>query len=179
MGTFSAWTASYKGFGLIACNAVMPAVTSMGAIEEAIGKEIQRVKSHGITEDEFSAALNRRLRSLYSEFYDRSDIAYRFGQAFARAGDPLLYPRIINQIQRVRVDDIPRIVREHLIEDNSITLTWTIKEPLLTGPDFIVIAIVVFGCGGTLFAIVRAVRRRTQEPICNVADNEETRKYHH
>ena len=165
VNTFSVWTASYKGFGLIACNAVLPAVTSMSAIEVAIEKEIQRVKSHGVTEDEFSAALNRRLRSLYSEFYNRSDMAYRFGQAFALAGDPLLYPRIFSQIRRVRVNDIPRIVREHLVEDNSITLSWTIKEPLLTSTDFFVIAIVLFGCGGTLFAIIRAVRKQTQEPI--------------
>ena len=179
VNSFSVWVNGYKGFGLISFVAEMDPVSSTKGIENAVLARLDDIKTHGVSENDLSAARNSQLRRQYSEFYDRSDMAYRFGQAFAHAGDPLLYPRTVSQIQRVSADDIPRIVREHLIEDNAITLTWTTKEPLLTGPNFIVLAIVVFGCGGTLFAIILAVRRRTLKPICNVADNEETRKYHY
>ena len=179
VNSFSVWINGYKGFGLISFVAEMEPVSSTKVIENAVLARLEDIKTHGVSENDLSAARNSQLRRQYSEYYDRSDMAYRFGQAFAQAGDPLLYPRTIHQIQRVSADDIPRIVREHLIEDNAITLAWTIKKPLLTGPDLIVIAIVVFGCGGTLFAIILAVRRRTLKPICNVADNEETRKYHY
>ncbi|MDE3256400.1 MAG: pitrilysin family protein [Gemmatimonadota bacterium] len=179
VNSFSVWINGYKGFGLISFVAEMDPVSSTEVIENAVLARLEDKKTHGVSENDLSAARNSQLRRQYSEFYDRSDMAYRFGQAFAQAGDPLLYPRTINQIQHVSSDDIPRIVREHLIEDNAITLAWTIKEPLLTGPDFFVLAIVVFVCGGTLFAIILAVRRRALKPICNVADNEETRKYHY
>ncbi len=179
VNSFSVRINGYKGFGLISFVAEMDPVSSTKVIENAVLARLEDIKTHGVSENDLSAARNSQLRRQYSEFYDRSDMAYRFGQAFALAGDPLLYPRTINQIQRVSADDIPRIAREHLIEDNAITLTWTIKEPLLTGPDFIVLAFVVFVCGGTLFAIIRAVRRRALTPICNVADNEEIRKYHY
>lgn len=179
VSSFSVWINGYKGFGLISCVAEMDPVSSAKVVENAVLARLEDIKAHGVSENELSAARNSQLRRRYSEFYDRSDMAYRFGQAFAQAGDPLIYPRTINQIQRVSADDIPRIVRENLIEDNAITLTWTIKEPLLAGPDFIVIAIVILGCGGPLFAIIRAVRRRTQEPTCGVADDDENRKYHY
>lgn len=177
VNSFSVWINGYKGFGLISFVAEMDPVSSAKVVENAVLARLEDIKAHGVSENELSAARNSQLRRRYSEFFDRSDMAYRFGQAFAHAGDPLLYPRTINQIQRVSAGDIPRIVREHLIEDNAITLTWTIKEPILTGPDFIVIAIVIIGCGAPLYAIFRAVRRRNQDPISNVADNEETRKY--
>lgn len=172
VGSFNVWISRHKGFGLISCVAEMDPESSTGTVENAVLARLEAIKTNGVSEAELSAARNSQLRRRYSEYYDRSDMAYRFGQAFARAGDPLLYPRTISQIQRVRVDDISRIVREHLVEDNAITLTWTKKKPMLTGPDYIAIAIVVFGCGGTLFAIIRAFRRRTQEPTCGVADSE-------
>ena len=177
--TFSAWTGCYEGFSLIACNAVMPAAPTVASIENAMGNEIQRIKSHCITEDEFSAARNKRLRSLYSEFYDRSRMAYLFGKAFALTDDPLVYPRFIRQVKRVTSDDIARVAGQHLIEDNAITLTWKIKESVWSGQDPIVNAIVIFGFGGTLFFIMWAYRRRNRKPACNFDSDGKTHKYHY
>ena len=116
----------YKGFSLLSCTADLPHDTSIDAIENAIQKELEEIRADGVTEDEFAAAQNLQLKSMYFMFYDRSDMANEFGKAFAHANDPLLYPKLIKDLKSVRRDDIPRVVDQYLMDDNSITLSLTL-----------------------------------------------------
>ena len=116
----------YKGFSLLSCTADLPTDTSIDAIETAIQTELEKIRARGVSEDEFTAAQNLHLKSMYSDFYDRSDMALAFGRAFAHANDPLLYPKLIKDLKSARRDDIPRLVDQYLTNDNSITLSLTL-----------------------------------------------------
>ena len=128
VNTFSVWTGGYRGFGLIACDAVMPAERPIETVDNAVREKLEEIKTDGITEDDLAAARNTQLRHLFCEFFDRSEMAYGFGKAFVLTGDPLHYPRMIRQIQRVDIGDISRIANEHLNDEKSITLSWTLRE---------------------------------------------------
>ncbi len=118
----------YKGFSLLSCTADLPLDTSIEAIETAIQTELEKIRARGVSEDEFTAAQNLHLKSMYSDFYDRSDMALKFGRAFAHANDPLLYPKLIKDLKSARRDDIPRLVDQYLMDDNSITLSLTLPQ---------------------------------------------------
>ncbi len=118
----------YKGFGLMSCTADLPHETSPDTVQAIIRVELEKIKF--ISEDELNASRNELLHSMYSEFYDRSSMAYSFGRAFAHANDPLLYPKLFKNIKSIHREDIPRIIDQYLTDDNSITLSLTlpIKE---------------------------------------------------
>ena len=117
----------FKGFGLMGCQADLPHNASPDAVEAAIQQKLEEIKTQGISEDELTAARNLRLKRMYSGFYDRSDMAYEFGQAFAHTGDPLRYPKFIKDLESIRAEDIPRIIGQYLTNENSITLSLTLK----------------------------------------------------
>ena len=122
----------YKGFSLLSCLADLPPDNSIDALETAIQTELEKIRTHGISEDEFTSAQNLQLKSMYSAFYDRSSMALQFGRAFVHANDPLLYPKLIKDLKSARRDDIPRLVDQYLRDDNSITLSLTLpaqKKP--------------------------------------------------
>ena len=117
-----------KGFSLLSCTADLPHDhdTSIEAIETAIQTELEEIRARGVSEDEFTAAQNLQLKSMYSRFYDRSYMANEFGRAFAHTNDPLLYPKMIKDLKSARRDDIPRLIDQYLTNDNSITLSLTL-----------------------------------------------------
>ncbi len=116
----------YKGFSLLSCLADLPHDTSIDAIETAIQTELEEIKTNGISKNEFNAAQNLQLKSMYSRFYDRSRMANEFGRAFIHTNDPLLYPKLIKDLKFARRSDIPRLTDQYLINDNSITLSLTL-----------------------------------------------------
>ena len=118
----------YKGFSLLNCTADLPHDTSIDAIENAIQTELEKIRAHGVSEDEFTAAQNLQLKSMYSRFYDRSYMANEFGRAFAHTNDPLLYPKMIKDLKSARRDDIPLLIDQYLVDGNSITLSLTMPE---------------------------------------------------
>ena len=56
----------YKGFSLLSCTADMPLDTPIDAIETAIQTELEKIRARGVSEDEFTAAQNLQLKSMYS-----------------------------------------------------------------------------------------------------------------
>ena len=122
--TFSVSINSYKGFGLMSCYAVLPHDTPRNRLHAMIRTELEKLKS--ISETELNAARNQQLTTMYSTFYNRSKMAHQFGQAFAHANDPLLYPKLIKDLKSIRREDIPRVIDQYLTEDNSITHTLTV-----------------------------------------------------
>ena len=115
---------SDKGFGLMHCSAELSHDTPRKKIHAIIQVELEKLKS--ISEEDLNAARNRLLRARYSEFYDHSRLAFFFGQAFAHANDPLLYPKLFKSIKSIHREDIPRIIDQYLTDDNSITLSLTL-----------------------------------------------------
>ena len=150
----------YKGFSLLSCTADLPLDTSIDAIETAIQTELEKIRARGVSEDEFTAAQNLHLKSMYSDFYDRSDMALQFGQAFAHANDPLLYPKLIKDLKSAHRDDIPRLVDQYLRDDNSITLSLTLpaqKKP--TKRTSLYYGIMVLVLAGLVLLVGWAIRR--------------------
>jgi len=128
--SFSVSVGSYKGFGLTTCYAELSHNTSRNTIQDMIHVALANLKT--ISDAEFNAARNQKLNTLYSAFYNRSSMAYSFGRAFAHADDPLLYPKLIQDLKSIRAEDIPRIIDQYLKDDNSITHSLTEiekKEP--------------------------------------------------
>ena len=117
----------YKGFGLMSCKADSPPDISVEGMENAIQTKLEEIKTQGISEDEFTAAQNQQLKAMYSAFYNRSNMAYSFGRAFAHTNDPLLYPKLIRDMKSIRAEDIPRIIDQYLTNDNSIALSLTLE----------------------------------------------------
>ena len=149
-----------KGFSLLSCSADLPHDTSIEAIETAIQTELEEIRARGVSEDEFTAAQNLQLKSMYSRFYDRSYMANEFGRAFAQANDPLLYPKLIKDLKSVRRDDIPRIVDQYLMDDNSITLSLTLPEKKWSIGTVIVGSIlIIFPAIMVLFAVIEVIKK--------------------
>ena len=133
----------------------------LNAVETAIQKTLEEIKTQGISEDELTAARNLQLKSMYSGFYDRSTMAYVFGQAFAHISDPLRYPKFIKNLESIRAEDIPRIVDQYLTNENSITLSLTLKKDKKRSPGtrIFVIAIVIWTVATVLFALIWVIRK--------------------
>ena len=149
-----------KGFSLLSCSADLPLDTSIDAIENAIQTELKKIRAHGVSEDDFTAAQNLQLKSIYSEFYDRSRMALQFGRAFAHANDPLLYPKLIKDLKSVRRDDIPRLIDQYLTNNNSITLSLTTPEKKRSIGTIIVGSIlIIFPAIMVLFAVIGVIRK--------------------
>ena len=121
--SFSVSVGSYKGFGLMTCYAELPHNISRNTIQDMIHVALVNLKT--ISDAEFNAARNQQLNTLYSAFYNRSSMATSFGGAFAHANDPLLYPKVIQNLKSIRTEDIPRIIEQYLKDDNSITHSLT------------------------------------------------------
>ena len=121
--SFSVSVGSYKGFGLMTCYAELPHNTSRNTIQDMIHVALANLKS--ISDAELNAARNQKLNTLYSAFYNRSSMATSFGGAFAHAGDPLLYPKLIQDLKSIRPEDIPPIIDQYLKDDNSFTHSLT------------------------------------------------------
>ncbi len=124
--SFSMSVNSFKGFGLISCYAELPHDTSRNKLHTVINAELEKLKS--ISKAELNAARNQQLTAMYSAFYNRLSMASSFGRAFASANDPLLYPKLIKDIESIRRDDIPRIINRYLRDYNSITHSLTVPE---------------------------------------------------
>ena len=127
---FSMGLGHYKGFSLMSCTADLPHSTSSDAVHDIIRVELEKIKS--ISEDELNAVRNEQLHSMYSAFFDRSSMANSFGRAFAHAKDPMLYPKLIRDIESVRTEDIRRIIDQYMADDNSITLSWRLRQDTTT-----------------------------------------------
>ena len=157
--SFSVSVGSFKGFGLMTCYAELPHNTSRNTIQDMIHVALVNLKT--ISDAEFNAARNRQLTTMYSAFYNRSSMAYSFGSAFAHADDPLLYPKLIQDLKSIRTEDIPRIIDQYLKDDNSITHSLTEiekKEPPPRKPrtvgDYVRIVLVLIGIVTLLGGIV-------------------------
>ena len=150
----------YKGFSLLSCKADLSTDASIDAIETAIQTELEKTRARGVSEDEFTAAQNLHLKSMYSDFYDRSDMALAFGQAFAHTNDPLLYPKLIKDLKSARRDDIPRLVDQYLTNDNSITLSLTLPaQEKPTQRTSLYYGIMVLVLAGLVLLVGWAIRR--------------------
>ena len=162
-----------KGFSLLSFLADLPHDASIDALETAIQTELEEIRTHGVSEDEFTAARNLYLKSMYSRFHDRSYMANEFGRAFAHANDPLLYPKLIKDLKSVRRDDIPRLIDQYLTNDNSITLSRTLPEKkwsivtVIVGSIFIIFPaiMVLFGVIGGIRKLINKLSQKTNEYV--------------
>ena len=162
-----------KGFSLLSCTADLPHDTSIDAIENAIQTELEEIRVRGVSEEDFAAARNLQLKSMYFEFYDRLGMANEFGRAFAHANDPLLYPKLIKDLKSARRDDIPRLIDQYLMDDNSITLSLTMPEKkrsiatVIVGSIFIIFPaiMVLFGVIGGIRKLISKLTQKTNEYV--------------
>lgn len=175
---FSVGVDNHRGFSLMVISVEMPGVTSTDAIEAEIEDELRKIETNGIPETDLLAARSIQLRQLYSEFSDRSRMAYRFGDAFAHDGDPLHYPRLIRDIESVNTRDVKRNIGQYLAEDNSITLSWTSKETPWTDDEILGAIVLFVALGSILFGVIWVVRRGIPKSTPETVDDDETHKYH-
>lgn len=163
---FSMGLGHYRGFSLMTCTADLPHSTSSDAVHDIIRVELEKIKS--ISEDELNAVRNEQLHSLYSAFYDRSSMANSFGRAFAHANDPMLYPKLIRDIEYVGTEDIRRIIDQYLKDDNSITLSLRLRQDTTTSKQdtkqsrsrmILGIAIIIWIVATGLFALIWVIRK--------------------
>lgn len=163
---FSMGLGHYRGFSLMTCIADLPHSTSSDAVHDIIRVELEKIKS--ISEDELNAVRNEQLHSMYSAFYDRSSMANSFGRAFAHANDPMLYPKLIRDIEYVGTEDIRRIIDQYLKDDNSITLSLRLRQDTTTSKQdtkqsrsrmILGIAIIIWIVATGLFALIWVIRK--------------------
>ncbi len=145
--SFSVLINSYKGFGLMHCYAELSHDMSRNKLHAMISAELEKLKT--ISEVELNAARNQQLTAMYSALYNHLSMASSFGQAFAHANDPLLYPKLIQDLKFIRREDIPRIINQYLLDYNSVTHSLTVPEKKKSPPQppyygFIVLAFVGF-----------------------------------
>ena len=176
---FSIGLRHYKGFSLMTCTADLPHSTSSYAVHDIIRVELEKMKS--ISEDELNAARNEQLQSMYSAFYNRSSMASSFGRAFAHTNDPLLYPKLIKDIESVSPEDIRRIIDQYMTNDNSITLFWTLKRDTETSKQsttqsrirmILGVAITIWTVATVLLVLIWVTRKLIRKFSRKVATNE-------
>lgn len=166
--SFRVSVGSYKGFGLMTCYAELPHNTSRNTIQDMIYVTLENLKT--ISEAELNAARNQKLTTMYSTFYNRSSMANLFGRAFAHANDPLLYPKLIQDLKSIRTEDIPRLIDEYLKDDNSITHALTEPEKKEPAPrrslhfgHYTAIVLTLIGAltllGGIVTLFVREIKK--------------------
>ncbi len=156
---FRVWVENCRGFGLFNLEAEMQPATSIEAVDTAIRKELLEIRTKGVTENQLRAAQNMELSRLYSEFYDRSAIARRFGEAFALSLDPLRYPKLISEIQSVSAGDISRVALNYMSTANSVTLSRTPDEQNVLWVQIVVIVILISVPVGILLLTIWVVKK--------------------
>ncbi|MXZ08319.1 MAG: insulinase family protein [Gemmatimonadetes bacterium] len=176
---FSIGLSHYRGFSLMTCTADLPHSTSSDAVHDIIRVELEKMKS--ISEDELNAARNEQLQSMYSAFYNRSSMASSFGRAFVHTNDPMLYPKLIKDLESVRTEDIRRIIDQYIADDNSITLSWTLKRDTETSRQetkqsrsrmILGIALMIWTVATVLFALIWVTRKLIRKFSRKVATDE-------
>ena len=163
---FSVGLGHYRGFSLMSCTADLPHSTSPDAVHDIIRVELEKMKS--ISENELNAARNEQLHSMYSAFYNRSSMANSFGRAFVHANDPMLYPKLIKDIESIGTEDIRRIIDQYLADDNSITLSWTLRRDTTTSKQdtkqsrsrmILGIVMIIWTVATVLLALIWVIRK--------------------
>ena len=150
----------------MSCTADLPHSTSPDAVHDIIRVELEKMKS--ISENELNAARNEQLHSMYSAFYNRSSMANSFGRAFVHANDPMLYPKLIKDIESIGTEDIRRIIDQYLADDNSITLSWTLRRDTTTSKQdtkqsrsrmILGIVMIIWTVATVLLALIWVIRK--------------------
>lgn len=172
---FRVWVENLRGFGLLIIEATMPPVTSMDAVDSAIRGELREIRTKGVSVNQLEAARNTELSRQYSEFYDRSTMARRFGEAFALSLDPLRYPKLISEIRTVSAGDVWRIVEHYLSMNNSVTLSWMLEDTPLW--IYIVAVVIVVSVPiGILLVVIwvvkTVIRKYSRGPMADEQDSE-------
>ena len=149
---------SYKGFSLMNCYAELPHDTSRNRLHAIIQSKLKKLRS--ISDTEFNAARNQQLTTIYSTFYNHSSMASLFGHTSALANDPLLYPKLIQDLKSIRREDIPRIIDQYLRDGNSITHSLTLPtEEKLTQRTSLHYGIMLLVLAGLVLLVGWTIRR--------------------
>ena len=112
--------------------ALMFGVTNMGvaidALEESINKEVEKVQTELISEDEFQKLKNQIESDMISENSKVEGIAENLANYFVYYGDANLINTEISRYMKVTREDIKRVANEYFRKDNRVVLHYLPKS---------------------------------------------------
>jgi predicted Zn-dependent peptidase len=108
--------------------ALMFGVTNMGvaidALEESINKEVEKVQTELISEEEFQKLKNQIESDMISENSKVEGIAENLANYFVYYGDANLINTEISRYMKVTREDIKRVANEYFRKDNRVVLHY-------------------------------------------------------
>lgn len=112
--------------------ALMFGVTNMGvaidALEESINKEVEKVQTELISEDEFQKLKNQIESDMVSGNSKVEGIAENLANYFVYYGDANLINTEISRYMKVTREDIKRVANEYFRKDNRVVLHYLPKS---------------------------------------------------
>lgn len=112
--------------------ALMFGVTNMGvaidALEESINKEVEKVQTELISEEEFQKLKNQIESDMISENSKVEGIAENLANYFVYYGDANLINTEISRYMKVTREDIKRVANEYFRKDNRVVLHYLPKS---------------------------------------------------
>jgi predicted Zn-dependent peptidase len=112
---------------LIADVTARPGISAM-SLEAEVVREIDRVRSEGVTDDEVQRAVALLETALVSSLQSAGDRADKLSMFATYFGDPGLVNEQTARYQRVTAEQVSTLAREMLAEDNRVSLVYVPAE---------------------------------------------------
>jgi zinc protease len=110
--------------GLLGLFAVSHPTVTMDQLGTEFTKEIESVQKAGVTQEEFTKALNQLETQFARRFDDALDKAQALATYETYFGDPNLINTEIDRYTSLTRDDIQRVAQKYLVADNRVVLKY-------------------------------------------------------
>jgi len=117
-----------KGSDLLVIDVTARPDVSVERLEHAVGAEIDRVLSHGVTEAEIARVVTLIETDLVTSLQSASDRADRLSMFATYFGDPSLVNQQADRYRAVTVERVNAFARERLTPENRATLLYVPRD---------------------------------------------------
>jgi zinc protease len=118
-----------KGADLLIADVTARPGVSAEALEAEVVREIDRVRTEGVTDDEVQRGVALLETALVSSLQSAGDRADKLSMFATYLGDPGLVNEQTERYQRVTAAQVSQLAREILAEDNRASLVYVPAEP--------------------------------------------------
>ena len=113
-----------KGSDLLIVDATARPGVPGEMLEQAVGTELDRMQTGGVTADEVARAISIITTDLVISLQSAQSRADKLSQFATYFGDPSLVNRQVELFGRITVADVNRVAREYLGQDNRLSLLY-------------------------------------------------------
>jgi predicted Zn-dependent peptidase len=132
----AAFNIDMEGAGLFIALAIASEDTSAQEVEDALWRELEKVRNEGVTERELQAALNHIRTSLVTSFCKLQGVADALAYYHVLCGDASRINTLLDEYATITAEDIQRVANRYLRPESAAVLHYLPKrESRLTIDD--------------------------------------------